>query len=98
MFPLDKPINEESGNLVKEWASGGEKPQEKKPELKPAPPHSPTDASLSEPQRKMVFAKMKAAGLEPENLKIKFGIESTKELKQSQMDEVLSWINDYKKE
>jgi hypothetical protein len=32
MFPLDKPISEESGWLVAEWAAGGEKKPEKKKE------------------------------------------------------------------
>jgi hypothetical protein len=58
--------------------------------------HSPPPAStdcISEPQRKMIFAKMKSMGLEPDELKAKFGVASSTEIKKSQMNDVLQWID-----
>jgi len=58
---------------------------------KPAPPADP--ALISDAQRKMIFAKMKAAGLEPETLKAAFKVESSSQIKKSQVEDVLAWID-----
>ena len=58
---------------------------------KPAPPADP--ALISDAQRKMIFAKMKAAGLEPETLKAAFKVESSSQIKKAQVEDVLAWID-----
>jgi len=58
---------------------------------KPSPPADP--ALISDAQRKMIFAKMKAAGLEPETLKVAFKVESSSQIKKAQVEDVLAWID-----
>jgi len=67
------------------------KPRPAQPPSKPAPPADP--ALISDAQRKMIFAKMKAAGLEPETLKAAFKVESSSQIKKAQVEDVLAWID-----
>lgn len=57
-----------------------------------------TGDCISEAQRKMIFAKMKSMGMEPDELKAKFNVSSSTEIKKSQMNSVLEWIDGKKGE
>lgn len=59
---------------------------------KPAQQQSNADC-ISESQQKLVFARMKEKGLPPEKLKEAFKVESSKQLKKSQINDVLAWID-----
>jgi len=50
---------------------------------------------ISDAQRKMIFAKMKGKEIPPEAFKAAFGLESSALLEKAQMNDVLSWIEDY---
>jgi hypothetical protein len=58
LFPLNKPINEESGKLVAEWAAGGE---------------TPRPSIISEQQQKDLWKSAQSVGITPEQFKDKFG-------------------------
>lgn len=57
LFSLDKPITEESGRLMAEWAAGGS--------MAPPPKEQHNDAASAE-QKKAIFAKMKAKNMSKE--------------------------------
>jgi hypothetical protein len=85
LFPLDKPINEESGKRVADWAAGGAAP---KPETRPE------DRKLTASEQNQIKEKLAAAKIEPDKFKSAFGIVSTLgELKASQIDDITAWID-----
>jgi len=53
---------------------------------------APADA-LTEPQKKMIFAKIKAKGVTEESLKEAFKVESMNDLKKKQVNDILAWID-----
>lgn len=63
------------------------KPPVQQPQSKSQPSDLITDA-----QKKLIFAKMKSAGIEPDAIKAAFNVSSSNELKKSQVEEVLKWI------
>jgi len=63
------------------------------PTQKPITTGQKNSDCISEAQRKMIFAKMKSMGMEPDELKAKFGVASSTEIKKSQMNDVLQWID-----
>lgn len=66
---------------------------EVKPQQPPSRPATPQKGLITENQRKMIFAKMKSAGIEPEKLKEAFRVESSKDITANMMDDVLAWID-----
>jgi hypothetical protein len=54
---------------------------------------SSTGDCISEAQGRMVFAKLKSKNLAPSDLKEKFGIEDTKLVKKTQINDVMAWID-----
>ena len=66
-----------------------------KPQVAQEPPKK--TGVISEKQRKLLFAKSKAAGIDQEDFKAyivnKYGVEHTAELPWTAMDEILKWID-----
>ena len=93
LFPLDKPVNEESGRKVAEWAAGGV--------AAPAPPAQSQqsgkpveDTKLSTEQQQSIIDRLKSSGIESAAFKTAFGIvKSLGELKTSQLDDIDAWID-----
>ena len=86
LFPLNQPINEESGQKVEEWASGGK--------LKPV--ESQTDEDLVK-ARKSTHAKATKVGVSHDHLsyyaKLKYLVKSTTELTIDQWREIYDILN-----
>jgi hypothetical protein len=59
-----------------------------------SPPTPPTDSPLTQKDFARIFAGMNVKSLKKEDIYKRFGISSGKELKQSQMPEILKWIKD----
>lgn len=83
LFPLNKPINEESGKRVAEWAAGG---------TTPAKPVKPADKP--DQWRVDLWREAEAAGITADQFSKQFG--SLKTLPQDRVDEVKIWITDMK--
>ena len=71
----------------------GKEPQKQQQPAKSAAQGQSSGDLISESQQKMIFAKMKSAGLAPETLKEAFKVESSKALKKAQMNDILAWID-----
>jgi AAA domain-containing protein len=82
LFPLDKPINEESGRLVAEWAKGGA----------PKPEPSPF---ITEAQRRQIVTAM-GQTVAPADLLKQFKVASSKDIPADKFDEVMAWVEDMK--
>ena len=80
LFPLDKPINEESGKLVAEWAAGGEAPK--------------IATFILRGQGTEINTALKSAKIDPQELFDHFGIKRLGELRTDQIAEVEQWIVD----
>jgi len=74
-------ISRESGERLKEWLESGDEPPVQK---------------INDQQRKKLFADM-GKDVDPEALKTKFGVESSKDIPAAQFDEVLAWVAEVKK-
>jgi hypothetical protein len=89
MVPADRPLDESLGQSLREWAAGG---------LTSAPAvHPPSEPAVefaSEPQRRLIFARAKEAGVDTASLKsiiAEFtGQESSAAIPASMVDVVLS--------
>ena len=79
LFPLDKPINEESGKLVAQWAAGGAPKPEAKPQF------------ITDAQAQQVLEFMGSI-VKPADLCKQFHIKARKEIPADRFDEVLIWI------
>jgi hypothetical protein len=77
LFPLDKPINEESGRRVAEWAAGG---------VQPEPP-----AKITADQRKEIIAAMGDI-VKPSELLAHFSVKTTGDMLASQFNAVMAWV------
>lgn len=75
-----KPITEATGVMLKEWLESGDEPPVQK---------------INDQQRKKLFADM-GKDVDPEALKVKFGVESSKDIPVALFDEVLAWVADMK--
>lgn len=89
LFPLDKPITEESGKLISQWAAGS-----------PAPTEQPSAAQKTGEPLPEVYAKLKEAyGFAPAGLKARIDLRlkdhdgKFENLSVSTADLTLSWIN-----
>ena len=80
LFPLDKPINEESGRKVAEWAAGGTAPVQ--------------PATISAEQNKLLRTLLTTNKIDPAAFKSHFGIESSLELRADQMESAKQWIDE----
>lgn len=71
MVPLDAPLNEQTGRLLAEWAAGTSgSVGTREIGSAEADPDVPTDDLLAtEPQRRLIFAKAKEAGVDTPQLK-----------------------------
>lgn len=78
LFPLDKPINEESGRRVSAWAAGG---------TTPTPP-----ATVTRDQQSAIVAAAKNAGIPGADVFAAFGVDRLSSIPAARYDEVLAWI------
>ena len=83
LFPLDKPINEESGKLVAQWAAGGAPKPEAKPQF------------ITDAQAQQVLEAMGNV-VKPIDLCKQFHIKARKEIPVDRFEEVMIWIADMK--
>ena len=100
LFPLDKPINEESGRLVALWASGGQPKASAQVPVSAsagqAPPHVATSASDAGPvkTRAETFAELcERAGVNAIDFLAKAEVRSAEELSDADWTEALSSLN-----
>jgi hypothetical protein len=84
LFPLDKPVNEDSGRLVAAWAGGGTVKKED------APP-----GFIDESQSQKIIAAMGSV-ISPADLCKQFHIKTRKEIRAEDYDKVMAWIEDMK--
>jgi hypothetical protein len=80
LFPLDKPINEESGRKVAEWAAGGNVAASK---------------FITDAQRKSIVDAMGTA-VKPADFLTHFKVTKSSEIPAEKYDEVMAWIADMK--
>lgn len=81
LFPLDKPINEESGKKVAAWAKGGKAPDPPGPQAK-----------INSDQNKLLRTLLTENGIDPALFKEQFKITSSLDLLASEMSNAVEWI------
>lgn len=83
LFPLDKPITEESGKMIAEWAAGGEK----KPE-----PSGDGVTFISPEQAMELDALCTDNGIDPARLKEKAGVEKISLIQAKDFSRARNWV------
>lgn len=92
LFPLDRPITEESGARIAEWASGG-KPQRAEPPASSSREHDEKTAELITPDQVANIETMcQDAGIAVADFKAKAGIERLAMLRADRYDKALDWL------
>ena len=89
LFPLDRPITEESGAKIAEWARGGSAPQ------KPAAPAADPDEGfeyVTPDQVANIETMCQDAGIPIADFKSKAGVERIAMLRADRYDKALDWI------
>lgn len=90
MVPLDQPLSEDTGMLLAAWAAGGS------PAVPSSPPAAGEPEFASEPQRRLLHAKKREAGLDDAALKAIIreftGQESSAQIPRDVVDAILAAI------
>jgi hypothetical protein len=84
LFPLNKPVNEDSGRLVAAWAGGGTVKKEDAP-----------SEVIDESQSQKIIDAMGSV-VSPADLCKQFHIKARKEIRAEDYDKVMAWIEDMK--
>ncbi len=93
LFPLDKPITEESGQRIAEWARGGVAP------TKPAPAAAPEEGAeyVTPDQVANIETLCQDSGIQLADFKAKAGIERIAMLRADRYEKALDWIKKHSK-
>ncbi|HSW83493.1 MAG TPA: AAA family ATPase [Usitatibacter sp.] len=100
LFPLGKPITEESGRAIAAWAAGGQPksaPEEAKPATESLPSSPPPAAGASAAvitadQCAILETLCQDAGVKVEKLRAAVGVERLAQIKESDYQRALDWV------
>lgn len=84
LFPLDKPITEESGRAIAEWAAGGKRPT--------APPPQSDDPHINAMQAADLESACSEIGASVQSLKKAAGVSALTDIKVADLPRALQWI------
>jgi AAA domain len=93
LFPLDKPITEESGKLLAQWAAGGA-PKQESPKSSPSPASAPSGASahITEEQALDLAAEIVENHIPMSAAHKAFRVTDLRQMLSEDFDEARAWI------